>query len=204
MDLTPDQIDALKELINIGIGRSASMLNEMVNTRVYLQVPSVKVFSPKDAKKELEGFDGCRVAAVELHFKGPFSGTAALAFPTESASKLVAVLTGEEPGTPDLDAVRVGSLSEVGNIVINGVMGSIGNAIKQRISYSFPKFKEETIENLLMPNDFDPNATVLLARTRFDVKEFQIEGDIILLFEVGSFDILLAAIDAIRLNPGTQ
>ena len=51
MDLTPDQIDALKELINIGIGRSASMLNEMVNTRVYLQVPSVKVFSPKDAKK---------------------------------------------------------------------------------------------------------------------------------------------------------
>lgn len=204
MNLTPDQTDALKELINIGVGRAAGMLNEMVNSRVYLQVPSVRVFSAPEAKKQLERLDSGKVAAVQLLFKGPFSGTAALVFPTESASNLVAILTGEEPGTYDLDSVRAGTLSEVGNIVINGVMGSIGNVLKERISYSFPKYTEDAIENILASSEPDPNAAVLLARTRFKVKEFQVEGDIILVFEVGSFDTLLASIDAINLDTGAQ
>jgi len=39
---------------------------------------------------------------------------------------------------------------------------------------------------------------VLLVRTRFTIQQLQIEGDIILLFEVGSFDSLIANIDKIK------
>ncbi|OEU67749.1 MAG: chemotaxis protein CheC [Desulfovibrio sp. S3730MH75] len=204
MNLTPDQIDALKELINIGIGRAAGMLNEMVKSRVYLQVPSVRVFSILEAKNELDKLGIDRLAAVQLQFKGPFSGTAALVFPPESASNLVAVLTGEDLGTYDLDSARAGTLSEVGNIVINGVMGSVGNVLKERINYSFPKYIEDTTESILAQSDLDPNGAVLLARTRFTVKELQVEGDIILVFEVGSFDTLLASIDSMNLDSGVQ
>ena len=63
---------------------------------------------------------------------------------------------------------------------------------------------EDTIENILAPSDLDPNGAVLLARTRFTVKESQVEGDIILVFEVGSFDTLLASIDAMNLDSGAQ
>lgn len=196
MKLTPDQIDALKELINIGVGRSAGMLNEMVNIRVYLQVPSVKVFPISEAIKELECADSDQLATIELLFKGAFAGTAALVFPTESASNLVALLSGEELGSPDLDSVRAETLKEVGNIIINGVMGSIGNVLKQRINYSLPTYSEDSVEKILAPDDFDLNTTVLLARTRFTIKEIRVEGDIILLFEVDSFNDLLAAIDA--------
>ncbi len=135
-----------------------------------------------------------RVAAVRLVFKGPFAGTAALVFPPDSASKLVAVLTGEEPGSPSLDAVRAGTLSEVGNILINGVMGSIGNVLEQRIDYSLPSYLEDTIDRLL-GSGRGPRTTVLLVRTRFMVREHRVEGNIILLFEVGSFDALVEAID---------
>ena len=204
MNLTPDQIDALKELINIGIGRAAGMLNEMVKSRVYLQVPSVRVFSILEAKNELDKLGIDRLAAVQLQFKGPFSGTAALVFPPESASNLVAVLTGEDLGTYDLDSARAGTLSEVGNIVINGVMGSVGNVLKERINYSFPKYIEDTTESILAQSDLDPNGAVLLARTRFTVKELQVEGDIILVFEVGSFHTLLASIDSMNLDSGVQ
>uniref|UniRef100_A0ACD5GZE0 Uncharacterized protein n=1 Tax=Desertifilum tharense IPPAS B-1220 TaxID=1781255 RepID=A0ACD5GZE0_9CYAN len=48
-------------------------------------------------------------------------------FPTESASTLVSLLTGEKPGTPDLEAVKIGTLLEVGNIVLNGVVGTVSN-----------------------------------------------------------------------------
>jgi chemotaxis protein CheC len=200
--IEPFQMDILKEMINIGVGRAAGILNEMTKFRVILQVPFIKVLSPSLLKKEIEEFDRNMIAAVRLGFKGPFSGCAALVFPPDSASKLVSVLTGEEPGTPDLDSVRVGTLSEVGNIVLNGVMGSIGNILKQHISYSLPTYIEDTIENLLTvdSNINPPSNTILLVRIRFTIQQLEIEGDIILFFEVGSFTALLSAIDAIRVD----
>lgn len=200
--LTAAQMDTLKELFNIGIGRAAGILNEMTNLHIRLQVPFIKVLSHKEVKKEVEELGSFRVAAVRLSFKGPFSGTAALVFPPDSASKLVAVLTGEEPGTPDLDSVRAGTLSEVGNIVINGIMGSIVNVLNEQIEYSIPTYVEDTIDNLVALNGAAINSIVILARTRFTIEQIQVEGDIILLFEVGTFNALIAAIDKIKQNIG--
>lgn len=195
MHLTNEQIDALKELVNIGVGRAASVLNEMVEARIFLQIPFIKVLSHENLKQELEGrFDEDYLAAVRLGFTGAFCGAAELVFPTDSASTLVAILTGEEPGTPDLDALRIGTLSEVGNIVINGVLGSISNVLRQHMDYTVPTYVEDTIENLVM-TDGAGNVAILLAQARFTIEQLQIVGDIILLFELKSFDVLLEAID---------
>lgn len=197
MNLTPDQADILRELMNIGVGRAAGMLNEMTDAYVRLQVPSVRIFSALEFKKEMEREGVDRLPAVRLGFKGPFSGTADLVFLPESASKLVAVLTGEEPGTHEFDSVRAGTLNELGNIVISGVMGSMGNLLEKRIEYSLPQYIEDTIENLLKSSNANSDGPILLVRTHFVIEQLQIEGDIMLIFEVGSFDALLAAIDAI-------
>jgi chemotaxis protein CheC len=200
MKLTSDQIDILKELINIGVGRAAGMLNDMLLSRVQLQVPYVKVFSPLTLQEEMGELGGDKLSTVRLTFKGPFSGIASLVFPPDSAAKLVDILTGEEPGDTDLDSIRIGTLTEVGNIILNGVMGSIGNVLERHINYSVPAYIEDNIEHLLLADDPDSNTTILLAHTRFTIEQLQIEGDIILLFEVGSFDALLAAIDAINVD----
>jgi chemotaxis protein CheC len=133
---------------------------------------------------------------VRQDFSGPFSGIAELVFPTDSASILAAMLTGEEPGTPDLDAVRIGTLSEVGNILINSVIGSIGNVLQQRLDYALPNYIEDTVENLLNSDDNNNDSMILLAQTQFTVEQLQIRGDIVLIFEVGSFDVLLNALAA--------
>ncbi len=43
----------------------------------------------------------------------------------------------------------------------------------------------------------DANTTVLLAQARFDIEELQVQGDIVLFFDVGSFNALLAAIEQV-------
>ena len=197
MNPTAEQIDALKELTNIGVGRAAGVLSEMLQTHIHLQVPFIKIFSPQELEEEMEDFGREQLSSVGLGFRGSFSGTAALVFPPDSASELVAILTGEEVGSPDLDSVRTGTLSEVGNIVINGVMGSIGNVLEHRLDYSIPSYSEGTIESLLTSNEPDSGSRVLLAQTHFAVEERLIEGDIYLFFEAGSFDALLDAIDAL-------
>lgn len=200
MKPTLEQIDVLKELINIGVGRAAGMLNDMLQSRVYLQVPYVKIFSPTTLQAEIEELGNEKLSTVRLTFRGPFSGIASLVFPPDSAGKLVDILTGEEPGQTDLDSIRIGTLTEVGNIILNGVMGSIGNVLEKHINYSVPTYLENNIEQLLLAENVDMDTTILLAHTRFSIEQLQIEGDIILLFEVGSFDALLEAIDAINVD----
>ncbi|WP_138497182.1 chemotaxis protein CheX [Nostoc sp. PA-18-2419] len=195
MNVTTEQLDALQELINIGVGRAASLLNEMIDSHISLKIPFVKVLTATEAYHELAArFHDDSLASVRLGFTGSFSGGAGLIFPTESASTLVAVLTGEEPGSADLDAVKIGTLSEIGNIVINGVMGSLSNVLKQHLNYTIPVYLEDTIENLLLPTD-QSDSKILLAQARFIIEQLEIIGDIILIFHVGTFDALIDAIN---------
>ena len=196
MNITDAQVNALREVVNIGVGRAARMLNQMIDSHIGLQVPLTKVLSLTEARQALEcRFDGETVSAVQLSFGGSLTGMAELVFPTESASALVATLTGEALDAPDLDAVKIGTLTEIGNIAINGVIGSISNIFKQCLDYSLPIYIEDTVEQLLTAEGIDPTAAVLLAQAHFFIERLQISGDIVLIFKLGSFDALLAAID---------
>lgn len=196
MKLTDRQLDALQEIVNIGIGQAAGILNDMIDSPIRLQIPYLQILSPTDVQEQLEiHLDGEQIASVQLKFTGSFGGIAQLVFPTNSAAMLVAMLTGEEIGSYDLDSVKIGTLSEVGNIVINGVMGAISNVLQQRLNYSIPSYMEGTITTLLVSGSLSTDIVVLLAQTRFIIEKLHIEGDIILIFNVNSFDTLLTAIN---------
>jgi chemotaxis protein CheC len=191
-----EMTDVLQELINIGIGRAAGMLNEMLDTHVILQVPIIRIFPQQNLEQELGEISRNTLSAVRMGFKGSFSGNALLLFPPESANNLVSVLTGEDSVEDDMDAIRTGTLTEIGNIVINGVMGSISNAIGKQLSYSVPSYREDSLLNMLQQNHDDVrDATIILARTHFIIEKHFINGDIILFFEVGSFDALLDCVE---------
>jgi chemotaxis protein CheC len=195
--LTCEQLDALQEIVNIGIGRAAAMLNEMVDARIVLEVPTIQLLSASQLLQVMIArFNSQSISVVRLGFSGSLSGTAELMFPTDSASVLVAVLTGEDLESPDLDAVKIGTLSEIGNIVINGVIGSISNILEQRMEYKIPSYCEDTIENLLLSErNMTDDVVFILAQARFAIEQLEIVGDIILIFEMKTFDNLLKAID---------
>ena len=196
--LTEEQSDALRELINIGVGNAAGMLSEMIEFRIQLQIPEVDVVSPLELQKELKRRLGADpLSAVKLGFSGSFAGGAQLVFPTDSAATLVSVLTGEDVGNPELDALKISTLSEVGNIVINGVMGSIGNVLNRSLDYAVPSYAEEHIDHLLPNQKSEKDSAVLLAPARFTIEELHVQGDIVIFFDVGSFEVLLDAIAAV-------
>ncbi len=189
------QIDALTEIINIGVGKAAGVLNEMVESPINLNVPYIKILSREDMKTEVKRFGIENLSAVKMNFKGSLDGTSALVFPTKSASDLVSMLVGEEIESDDLDTVRSGTLAEIGNIVLNGVVGSIGNLLQRQLDYSVPNYVEASMDRLVFSSQSDANFALLLANTRFNIEKLNISGDIFLVFELASFDILMGAID---------
>ncbi len=169
----------------------------MLEHPIQLQVPDVEVLPVEELAQALGALAEARLATVQMGFKGAFSGVALLLFPTNSASNLVALLTGEEPGTPDLDSLRSATLTEVGNILVNGVMGAIANAINHPITYTIPQFTEDYLGNILTREEATSNAFAIVAKTHFTVEKLLIEGDIIISFEMGSFSTFLTAVDAL-------
>lgn len=200
MALTERQIDALTEIINIGMGRGAGVLNTMLQSHVILQAPNIRILSLDDYLVEIAALGDDRLSAVQLGYQGSFSGKAQLVFPTASASKLVTMLTGEALDADDFDMIQAGTLSEVGNIVINGVLGTISNMLGQHFVYSVPTYLEERADHLLGLSEQGKSFTLLLARTRFSLETHQIEGDLLLLFEVGALDAMVEALGALVPN----
>ncbi len=190
MLLNEKQIDTFKELINIGVGKSTSLLNEMIQMPIRLSIPIIRITRLADLSKEFNNLENAHLASIRLGFEGAFSGIAEIVFPSESAANLVSLLTGEEKGTPELDAVRAGTLNEVANVLLNGVLGSIGNLLEESFSYSLPSFREDKLKDLLVYEDLPDDTIVLFGETHFDVADLQVEGDIIILMELPAFENL--------------
>lgn len=198
---TERQLDGLREMISTGIGKAAEVLNTMLNSRIDLEVPALKVLVSDECKNEMDAFGPDQLAAVDLGFKGNFSGSAQLIFTAETASKLVSTLIDESIDINDLDTIRAGTLTEIGNIVLNGVMGSIANALQSHFSYTVPNYMEGDMASLMGASDMVSGQTILLAKTRFSVEELDIIGDIALFFGV-NFNELLDTINGMAEQTG--
>lgn len=197
--MSATQRDVLQELVNIGLGQAASILNDMVQSHIELQVPSLDVMSLQEAKALLQKkFSAKIMAAVGQKFNTGITGMAQLIFPTDSASTLVAALAPVALDSEELDGLKIGTLMEVGNIIINGVMGSISNALHQRLTYSLPVYLEDDVLNLLTPEQFNENIpeniTVILAQTCFTLAERSVTGNLILVFKLNTLEALLDAL----------
>ncbi len=192
MDISVEQNDALTELINIGVGHAASTLNCLINHTIRLTVPTVEFLSIDKIRHNPPIGDGDGISSVSMSFHGDFDGNASLMFPLVSARTLVAVLTGEEPDSAELDDLRSGTLAEVGNILLNGVMGSLSNMLASTLDYSVPIYQEVPVQDLLGHQEAE---AVLIARANFYIDELCIEGNILLFFELGSFQSLIYSIN---------
>ena len=193
--LTEDQLDALTEFVNVGVGRAAAALNDLVSHHVELSVPEVQVLALDGMAEALGGIANEPVSSVQMAFRGGLDGSAFLIFPQSSALKLVSLLTGDESPPEDLDSIRSGTLTEVGNILVNSVVGTLSNVLGRPLHYSLPVYAEEPVSGLLATQQAEERPLILLAKTRFVIHRMQIEGNLLLLFELKSFDSLLDAID---------
>jgi chemotaxis protein CheC len=200
MNLTELQLDFLKEIINIGIGRSANVLNQVVKNKVILKVPVVQLIKIDEIAARIGYSKENLLSIVSMDFKGNLQGKAELIFPSVSAVKIVDLLSDKEYPNLDMDLLRSGTLNEVGNIVLNSLIGTMGNLLKTRFKYSIPKYKECNSDEISLSYE-SASEYVIFAETHFYVKEINIDGSFILFFEVKSFDHFIELLNQSFTNP---
>ena len=196
-EISPIVLDAVRELINIGVGKAAGILSELTGSHVLLQVPTVVLTD--DPLREItttEPFSSEEMlATVQMQFEGSMSGTMAIFFPPASAANLVILLTGESDTTAEMDLIRAETLTEIGNIIINGVMGTISNFVGEQLLYSLPSYEETRALRLLENKEPGGEEGILVACTELRVRDREIRGNLVILLKAPAHSLLIGKIE---------
>src|SRR6266496_5437949 len=86
-DLKALQIDALREVANIGAGHAATALSQLTNRRIMISVPQINIARLEEVP-DLLGHPQDVVAAVLMHMLGDLTGRTLLLFPESVGRRL--------------------------------------------------------------------------------------------------------------------
>ncbi len=190
-EFNEEQMDLLQELINIGVGRAADALSQLVESRIQLCVPEIKMLGSREAQEIFDARAISEETMVTQTFSGSVDGRLGMLLDKQSAILLTSILGEEEHVDDEISLEQEGILLEVGNIVLNGVMGSISNAIDDQLDYSIPEIARSNSIRLLLADNLLDKPTVLLADVRLHVENSAIEGSIIIVFDVDAITVAL-------------
>src|SRR5688500_12078097 len=149
-ELGPRQLDGLREVANIGAGHAATALSQMVNDRVMVSVPEIKVVHLEDVPG-LIGEPDEVVSAVMMKLLGDVTGRTVQIFPGQTASALVSMLTHREVlSFPDqFGELEESALKEVSNIIVGAYINALSEFMGMMLIMSVPALAIDTAAAIL-------------------------------------------------------
>jgi len=182
-------IDAITEVLNIGMGNAAASLSEMTSEEVILNVPSIKILNHRQAITSLEETIKSHVSGVHQSFQGSFSGDAMLLFPEKQSLELVrAVLQQGDIALDDLTDMEQEAMTEIGNVILNACLCSMADMFSQEIQGEIPLFVKGSLEHFFSTDIAlnDNKAIILLLNMNFSLESRNIKGYLTFLMDVDS------------------
>jgi chemotaxis protein CheC len=185
------ELDALTELVNIGVSRAATNLRDMVGQQVLLSVPNVSLMGRDRAIELLGQREPRRLVAVHQVFEGDITGRALLIFPEIKSLELVRAVTGGDLPLEDIIELEQEALTETGNVVLNGCLATIANLLQRRLKISLPELlRGEGREFFEIGPPPERGDVVIFIYIDFVVKKHDVSGYIAMLMDMPSLSAL--------------
>jgi chemotaxis protein CheC len=171
------QLDALRELANIGSGNAGTALGSMLGKSVDISVPTAAALPLAEAVAIAGEPDELRYGVV-VPIIGDFEAIVVLLFPDIDAQKLCGIY-GIEPSTPD----GYSMLGEVGNILGTNYINVLAQMVGMELEPEPPQVVEDMLGSIL--------SSVLIGRGE-DIEEALIlDSDLLVEEEECSLSFLL-------------
>lgn len=191
--LDNEQLDALSEVFNIGVGKAAAALSTLIQDEVLLAVPHVSVVTVSEAVQQL-GATGLReMYGVRQPFAGAINGDALLIFPSEQSLELVRIAAGG--AATALDEMAHDAMAEIGNLMLNACIAALGDLLGEHFEIGTPRVDSGDGRTLLSTRV--QNHMVVFLHIRFELKSSPIVGFVVFVLHTPSLSALKASIDAL-------
>lgn len=199
-DLGALQLDALREVANIGAGHAATALSQLTNRRIWVDVPEIRM-TPLEEVPELLGRSGEVVATVVMQVLGDLAGRTIQVFPGATAARLVSILLGRpKVSFPDgLGEMELSALKEAGNILASAYLTALSDFLGLILLTSIPSLALDEVASTLTGGLVDMaerTEYVFCIDTRFRINEQDppVSGHFLLVPDSGSLSLILRAI----------
>lgn len=188
--------DVLKEIGNIGAGNATTALSQLINCKVDMKVPQVKVLSFSEVG-ELMGGEEQIMAGIYLCVEGDISGSIMFLLEVNSAKHLVSKLMGIEIGqTDELDEIQISALKEIGNIITGAYLNSLSTLLNLCIYPSVPDMTIDMAGAILSVPAIEFGTLgdkILLIQTQF-TDDIDLDGYFILVPDMESYTKILSSL----------
>ena len=196
-DLTPNQLDALREIGNVGAGNSATALSQVINKKIDMNVPKVSII-PIDEVPDLVGGPDALIVGVFLRVYGKAPGNILFLMPKKSAFFLVDDLMGRPHGTTqELGEMEVSALKEVGNILTGSYLNAFFHFTNISMVPSIPSLAIDmagAILNVVLAMLGQMGDMAVVIETKFLAEDDSVNGHFFLVPDPGSLSILVKAV----------
>ena len=196
--LKPHQLDAIREVANMGAAHAATALSQMLGTTIMISVPRITVARLADVPPVVAAPEE-PVAAVLLHMLGDLSGRTLLVFPRDVAARLSELMLRLPPNSVgELGVLETSAITEAGNILSSAYLNALSDFMGMMLLPSPPKFTIDassavlTASHLQFGSDRDQ---VFCVESEFLMKgEERLRGFFLLLPDAASLNAILRAV----------
>ena len=180
-DLSPVQLDVLKEIGNIGSGNAATALSQLLNRCIDMQVPQVRLMDV--------------VVGILIRLKGDADGMIMFLLEEAFAKTIVTGLTGDRPfSLHEMNADDISVLSEIGNIMGGSYVNAIADLGGMTIDMSVPALTTDMLGAIMTVPATELSEAyekVLMISEQFLIDSVEIQSDMLLIPTVESLRTLL-------------
>lgn len=195
-ELTAQYSDMLRELGNIGAGNATSALSQMLDLKLDMYVPEVRLLEFKEVGGVMGGADQIMVG-IYLMVEGDIDGSMMFLLDTPSARRLVNILMS----TPDnkeetFTDIELSALKEIGNIITGAYLNSLSMMTNLAILPSVPYVSVDMLGAILSVPAiaFGTEADeILLVDTQF-AADVKLDGYFVMLPDLESYAKILKAL----------
>ena len=193
MQLTELQIDALKEMANIGAGHAATALSQLLNTTIKLLAPKAEIIRFGELHARVA--EDRAYAVMHVFVRGDVPGHLVVLFDNRDAKDFVRMFLRRVSSEFQIfDSIVDSTLKELGNIVAASYLGAIVQLTGANMLPSIPTLSYGTLETLfegLLPVVAEHE--VFFVESTFVDRGAKVSGHVVFVPEAGSLAPLLAA-----------
>ena len=173
-DLNDLHIDVLREIGNIGSGNAATALSTMLDRKVDISVPVVRILDYTTVTEELGGPEEI-LAGLLLSLSGDVTGMIMFLLHKDFAHMIITTLTGMEMESVGiLDEISSSAVCEVGNIMAASYVNAIASLTGLMIDISPPDICVDMVGAILsVPAIYFANIgdRIIFIQDEFDKQE---------------------------------
>ncbi len=189
-------VDVLKEIGNIGAGNAMTALSQMLQCKVDMKVPQVKLLALQDMGA-MVGSEEQLMAGVFLGVEGDISGSIMFLIELEAAKNLIRkIMMGYASGADIFDEMEMSALQEVSNIITGAYLNSLSMLTNLKIYPTPPSISIDMAGAILSVPAIEFGALgdkILLIQSQF-YDEVEIDGYFVLIPDMDSYKKILSSL----------